>query len=288
MAVAAGVLLAFALGFAWHNFQSARRTAASLAELGEQRGQLDMSIRRARERVAARRQDAIALQNKINSAQPPKSTPGNSPQAKDPATLMASDQKLRSLYLKSFRALLAVRVAWMYQSLGLTQAQIDRFEEMAEAREDDIVTMKAAAIAQGLAQSDPGLAALQKQSEVQFYAAVASEVSVALSQALINLDRVEPVQEDATNMSFLLAPLGTPHLTGWQEAQLGQLLASASTSYQSGGNADTNTIDWDKAYDQAAALLSGPQLEGFKTWMELRQYRNKLDQFQSRRTTDSR
>ena len=175
----------------------------------------------------------------------------------------------------------------MYQSLGLTPAQIDKFEKMAIAQEDDVVTMKAAAIAQGLALSDPGVDVLEKQSKDQFYAAVASDVSVALSQSLTNLDRISPVQDTVIFLSHTFTPLGSPHLTYMQEAQLGQILANASASYQSGGDADTTTIDWDQAYNQAAALWSGPQLQGFKNSMEFRQYRDKENQFKSQQKAAS-
>jgi hypothetical protein len=280
IAVATTAFLAFAVGFGWDSFQSAHKAETSLYTLSAQRARLAFDIHQTRQRIAARQRVAVALQARIKSVEP-KVPPAKSSQRKDENTLIASDPKLRGLYLKSYRALLGLRNAWLYQSLGLTQAQINKYEEMATAQEDDIVAMKAAAIARGLTLSDPGLAGLEKQSKGQFYSAIASGVSEALSQSLINLDRISPVQDTVVFNASLLAPLGSPHLTDLQEAQLGQILANASASYQSGGDADTTTIDWNQAYDQAAAILSGPQLEGFKTSIEFRQYRDKENQFES-------
>jgi hypothetical protein len=193
---------------------------------------------------------------------------------------------MRSLYLKSLRANLALRYGLMYQSLGLTQAQIDKFEELAITQADDVITMQAAALAQGLTLSDPGLAALEKQNVDQFYATIASAVGAAVSQQVIQLDRMQGMQDIVNGVDNMITA-GSPPLTSLQGAQLTQILANASASYKDGGNADQNTINWDNVYDQAEALLSGPQFQAFKAEAGSLRLRPMFEQFYSQQQAGS-
>jgi len=289
--VAASVFLVIALAFEWHRVRSAHAADPALTALNEKLARLEVNLAQERKRIAAGRRHVADLESRIKSAKPRKAAAAKTPsQPKDPATLMASDPNLRALYLKSFRACLARRYGSMYRSLALTPEQIDKFEELATAQADEVVTIQAAAVAQGLQLSDPGVAALEKQSNNQFYELVGSEVGAPVVQQLVELDRISPVQQ-AANLTELFNPVGSPPLTGGQETQLTQVLANASASYQGGGKADPNSINWDMVYDQADTLLSGvltgSQLQAFKVAVEFEQTSVRRDRFDSQQKAAS-
>ena len=141
--------------------------------------------------------------------------------------------------------------------------------------------MQATALAKGLPLSDPGLAALEKQARDQLYTTVASEVTEPAAQQLIRLDRMQGVQDFVGDVGNIVAVSSVP-LTSQQGAQLAQILANASVSYHNGGDADPNTINWDIANEQAAALLSGPQFQAFNYEATSLRWHDLLQQFYSR------
>ena len=281
--VAVSVFVVLGLAFAWYSVRSAQAADASLTALNEKLVRLEVKLSQERERIAAGRQHVADLESRTESAKPRQAAATEKPpRPKDAETLMASDPNLRALYLNSYRAGLARRYGSMYRSLALTQTQIDKYEELATAHADDLVTLHADALAQGLKLSDPDVAALEKQSDGQFHELVGSEVGAPVVQQLINLDRISPMQHDA-NLTEMFIPVGSPPLTGEQETQLMQVLANASASYQGGGKADQKSINWDMVYDQAETLLSGvltgSQLQAFKVAVEFEQTTLRRDQF---------
>jgi len=289
--VAVSVFVVIGLVFAWYSARSARAADASLTALNEKLARLDVNLSQERERIAVGGRHVADLESRTKSAKPRQAaTAEKPPQPKEAETIMASDPNLRALYLNSFRAGLARRYGSMYRSLALTQTQIDKYEELATAHADDLVTLHADALAQGLKLSDPDVAALEKQSDGRFHELVGSEVGAPVVQQLINLDRISPMQHDAT-LTEVLIPLGSPPLTDVQETQLMQVLANASASYQGGGKADQKSINWDMVYDQAETLLSGvltgSQLQGFKAAIEYEQLTVRRNQFDARQKAGS-
>ena len=276
---AAASFLALALGVGWYGFHAARRAEASLAAINRALGRLHAGVRQADERAATRKRDIDGLQAALQKALADAQV--NRPAGhKDPATLMAADHTLRDLYLKSFRANMMRRFGGIYQILGLSPVQIDRFEELATACEGDKWTIRAAALAQGFAPNDPAIDGLQKQNLEQLRAAVANELGTAVAQQLDQVGRLEPAQGLVDDAGSLVAP-GTPPLTNSQDAQLLQLLAISSDGYQAGGKFDPSTVDWDKASAQAATILSGSQLEAFNAEAQLARVVAMVNQFYS-------
>jgi hypothetical protein len=284
--LSATVFLILAWGFGCHYYQSAHSAESSLAFLDQNLAQVDASVHQAKEQLAIREQVSASLREKLNRAQtaltaPKVVDPKDSLPAKDDATLLAADPKLRELYLKGIRSGLGFlygSMYQMYQSLGLTQAQIDKFEELATAQADDVITMKAAALAQGLTLSDPAFAALEKQNLEQYYATIDREVGAPVSQKLIEYARLGPAESVAGRTANYI-PLGSPPLTSLQVAQLKQIVANASASYQNGGDTNLDDINWDQANDLAAHLLSGAQLETYQAVAGYEQIQAKIRQF---------
>ncbi len=116
------------------------------------------------------------------TARPLRGNPGRSGQ--NVFTLLEANPPLLDLYLKSFRASRADRFTWIYQKIGLTPDQAGRLEDLAAEREQEEVDLRAAAAAQGLPLTDPGIAALRRQADQQCGAAVIAAVGESASQQL--------------------------------------------------------------------------------------------------------
>lgn len=280
---ATGALLVLALGFGWHDIASAGKSDAALASVDHDLANLDASARLAQDRLAASQRDAAALRAKIQQGQAHKAAQitaaaGNRAISRNQDVLIASDPKLHDLYLKSFRAGLALRFGAMYQSLNLTPAQIGAFEDLETNQADDRNYIRVAALEQGISPNDPGVLALLKQNTDDFYAAVSAQVSPAASQQLMQTARTQNVQGIVNDIDSMVGFSSTP-FTGAQGAQLQQILANDSTNYQSGGNANRATINWTAAATQVAAILSGPQLTAFNAEAQLQLIAQKMRQF---------
>ena len=247
---ASGAFLSGALGFGWYSVHADRNAEASLAAITQERGRLDDTIRKVKMQIAARERDAAATQIELRKAQSAGAAE-SAPSVKDPATVLASNSKLRALYLKSFRVNLRLRFGAAYQSLGLSSDQIDKFEELATDCESDKWTIRAEAVAQGFAADDPAIDGLQQQSNGQFRASVANELGTAVAQQLGQVSRLGSAQTFVNEVGTLMAP-GLSRLTDSQAAQLLQVLADSSASYQTGGPFDPMSVDWSKASAQAA------------------------------------
>ena len=256
-----GGLLLLALGFGWYGIRSCRRAQADLAELTQKLTHLDANVRQKEARTVARQQEVSALRAKLEGAPFPASA-NHRPGKADPATLLAADARLRNLYLKSFRANLILRFGPMYQNLGLSQAQIDKFEDLTTDHEGERMEIRAAALAQGLAPADPSVVTLQARSDDQYRAALTAALGADLSPQLDQIDRTQPAQTLVANIAGMVPGASAP-LTQAQGSQLIQILADASPSYQAGGKPDPHTINWDEASVRATAILSGPQLQAF-------------------------
>jgi len=280
---ATGALLVLALGFGCYSIVAADKSEAALAGINHDLAQLDASARQAQARIAAGQRDAAALEAKIQQGNSNKTAQitaaaGNRAISRNQDVLIASDPKLHDLYLRSFRAGLALRFGAMYQSLGLTPAQINAFEELETNQADDRNYIRVAALEQGLNPNDPGVNALLKQNTDDFYAAVATQVSPAASQELMQLARTQNVEGIVNDIDSMVGFASQP-FTGAQSQQLRQILANDSTNYQSGGNANRITINWTAASSQAAGILSGPQLAAFNAESQLQQIALKMRQF---------
>jgi hypothetical protein len=140
--------------------------------------------------------------------------------------------------------------------------------------------IRAATLAQGLALADPANTVLQKQSNDQYLTALSGALGDAVVQQVNQISRMQPAANLVYDISSL-APPGSIPLTSIQSGQLLQILANSSPNYQSGGNVDLGTINWDIAYPQVTAILSGPQLQAFNAEAQMFRLGAKVNQFYS-------
>jgi hypothetical protein len=256
----ATLVAVLALGAAWYFFRETR--AAERAQIS-----LTASLQRARERTrteeaAPRTSGDGSSASAAHAGNPDGAAPH--PAAPSLAALLSADPKLMALYLRNFRANLPDIYGFEYARLGLSPAQIDKFEELTTAHEGETMDLRAAAQAQDLPANDPGIAAMRKQSDRQYQLAVLALAGISAVQAQNDQRMASPQMSIILGNVASLTAIGQAPMSYAQAGQLAPILAAASSSFQSGGQVQLATIDWDKAIAQASSVLSGPQLESLK------------------------
>lgn len=177
----------------------------------------------------------------------------------DSVELVATHPELRGPYLKSYRHRTHIKYLPLYLTLGLSAAQISKFEDILVNGEEDKIDLLTASLAQGVPTTDPSLAAMQKEFAAQLQAAETDLLGQAGFHALQSYDRASSGWSLATDVSTLAAAQGNP-LSLAQEQQLIAVAASASGSYQTGGKIDAATFDREEVLVQASKFLSPTQL----------------------------
>jgi hypothetical protein len=264
---ATGGFLALALGFGWRSFRRAHEAGEAVAALTRRISTLETDLRETRTRIAEEGREVAALQAKLASAARAKAALADRRLVPVP-TLLAENPKLLALHLAYFRASLPERFGAMYQALGLSPAQIAKFEDLATAQENESVDWRAASLAQGLSLSDPGVVALRKQQSAQFQAALGAEIDLGVGQALQEMGRVQPAANLVTEIGALIPSADAP-LTSSQAQRLTQALADSSATYQAGGAIELGSIDWETASARMAGALSEPQLRAVQAEADL-------------------
>jgi hypothetical protein len=283
--IASGLFFVMAAGLAWYTWRQNSRLDPSLHALRQRQSTLAAKIALARDQMDARRQSQAELQARIQSLHASKVVAAQDNSGDDAlkreslATLVTSDPHLLDLYLKSYRLGLRRQYSAAYQALGLAPSQIDKLEDLATEHEAEGLDIRASAEAQGLTNTDPGIQAMLHESNEQEKTA-AAEV-IGLSWQLIQASsagRVQPLQSEVSKVAMQVAYDAEP-MTSAQAAQLTQILANNSSTYQSGGRATPNSIDWDSAAVQAAGTLPPAQVQAMTTFGTLNALLNLVRQF---------
>ena len=272
VAAVAVLLLAIALGLACFSFYSRREAEASFAAIAGRRAALDGSVRDTEAKIAAAEREQAGIQAAIKEMQVRKPAPPPVPalaaKPPDEATLLMKNPELLALYAKSFRAGLNQRYGLIYQALGLSPDQVEKLNDHFTEEEKEKMKLLAAAASQGLDRSDPDIQAMLWDLGGRYdqtRAALIGEVASNQFAQLYNAVPFAPVVNDAASF---LALSSTP-LTAPQEMQLMQALSAASSHDEKTGQANAATVDWEKAFQQAQAFLSAPQLAALKVELQL-------------------
>jgi len=142
--------------------------------------------------------------------------------------------------------------------------------------------LQAAAEAQGLANDDPGVAAMRRQSERDFQATMLAWAATAgFTPSQLKDERAlasQPLQNLIGNLAASVALTAAP-MTYAQAGQLAPILAAASPTFPTNGSVDRNTLDWDKAVAQASGVLPPAQLEGLQTMAAVSKIQSMAKQF---------
>ncbi len=267
-----GVILVIALGLTWNAFRSIHAAEASLATVARKRAGLVAEIHHLERRIAATENDQVDLQVTLDHLGMPKPI---SPPKKSPSgsltQFIADDPKLQALYFASRHAALAKSYGPFFRALGLSPTQIDKFDAIIIDREEQSQDLIAAGLSQGLPVGDQAVAALRQKMENDSRTALTDLLGETGYQLLRQYEGTQPVRAVVQQLAGATALEGMP-LTPQQAEQLTQVLANASTGYQSSETADflaTASVNWNAADEQAKGILSPAQLNFFKQFEPL-------------------
>lgn len=189
--------------------------------------------------------------------------------------VLERDAKLQALYLESERAALPLRYAAFVSATGLSHEVAGKLEAEELAAAERALDIKAAAQAQGLAQTDPGVASILGQSDQELKGALTDLLGADSYAQLQQYERTLPTRSFVDALAGQLAFTDSP-LSAEQADQLVSELVSANSSYQSGGPAVSprlvnynsvmatqsqaqEPVAWDSIRSQAQSTLSEAQ-----------------------------
>jgi hypothetical protein len=255
--------VALLLALAWESFRADREAEASLARVRGQRVQLDAEVRNAEKRLAEAKRARERLLARPAAPKPPAPRRARAG-APNVNALLRNNPKLQTLYFNSLRAQQRNNYAPFFHTLGLSPEQIEKMEDLNLQAAERIMDLRWAAQSEGTGTGDPAYLALQQQVRDQLAADTRNLIGEAGYQQLQQLERAGPVSYVVGELGAAVAATPTP-LSAEQGAQLTQILANASSGYQSGKVATLDTVDWDAALGQAQGILSEPQMMALQT-----------------------
>jgi hypothetical protein len=275
------------LGLAGITFAQLQATRRDQLAIKRQQTALALSLLKVQTRIAADRSDHLNQEaaldraratvhgakvaqdiKAVNAARAKNGDASNTDYYATMEQLVAKHPRLRSLYLQSFRATLSERLIPFYQMAGLTAEQVDKFEILTAKHEEKKVDLLAAAATDSLKDNDPDVEAVHQEQRVE----VQNEQRAVLGEAgfehLHSYYRASGAEAFATGAASLT--VATEPYSSALFSQVFQIVANASATYKQGAVYDPSTVDWNRATDQAAKILSPEQLNAFKLEAQLR------------------
>jgi len=260
-----GASSAICFGITCFYYHRTQETKVALDSLATERSSLDSDILRAKARIEAANHDDGELQ----------SAPPADPQhpvsiaaahvlslieLKGFQAMMEPDPKLYGLALKYHRALVARTYGRLFRALNLTPETIGQFETLAEKHAEAQLDIVYSANRQGTPLNDPAVSSSLSQEDDRFMSAEGALLGDAEKQQWSQYCRSLPVRSYVFKLATAVALTSTP-ITGAQADQLTQILANASSNYQSGGTASPATVNWATVLEQAQGFLAPTQFE---------------------------
>jgi hypothetical protein len=265
-----GLVVAAAIGLAWQNFRSARAIEATRSRVVAQRIRLDGEIEVAQERLMAARRTRQRLEATLAGL---KKAPVVVPRANRFATdaLLRANPRLQALYFNVLREQQRKNSAPLYHFLGLSPEQIEKMEDLNMEATERSEDLRWAAETERTSPADRDYRALEQQITDQLNTDTQALLGEAGYQQLQDLKRAAPVSYLVGQVGAAVAATVAP-LSADQGARLTQILADASSSYQTGQEATLTTVNWDAALARAQGILSDPQLMALRTTIAEQQY----------------
>ncbi|MBE2214258.1 MAG: hypothetical protein IAE82_10340 [Opitutaceae bacterium] len=270
-ALTLSIVLLAAAAVGWNHRRLAKRTAPPPAARSDFRDADDAAraLNRARLQLAgaelARDEQRRMLERERGaptSSTPPLHLPGEM----DALQRMLHDPELNLLQLAAGRAARTVQYGTLVRQLGLSPEQtleLDRILAAKEMREMDVY---ASGRAQGLATTDPALAALNREIEADTEKALRpllGDEGYALFQ---EHDRTAMLRLTVSSLAGAATVAGAP-LSPAQSEALVQILAESTPGYAQGRRVKTSQVDWSAADLRIQASLTPAQWEQVR-WTE--------------------
>jgi hypothetical protein len=218
---------------------------------------------------------AAAAQPKQNG--PPPGQPP-SPKPAEVLALMEANPELHSLFKRAAQGRLSTQYFAFYQSAGLTSDQIQKFEALMTQDAEDKLDLAAIMQKERVAANDPTAAKMRQLNDAKLKAAQRDVLGEAGYQQLEQFARMEPSGRFVTEVASFVGDTSTP-LTGAQGIRLMELIANASTTYQSGGKATPANVDWPRVLEEAKGFLAPTQVSALNANAQLPQLMTLVQQF---------
>src|SRR5665213_1485925 len=220
--VASGSLIVVSIAVAWKAALRRSQLESSLIELDHDHDRINLEAQTAK---------AAASRVIITSDAPKPVQQGSLDKAILLERAARNDQNLQALWMKSDRAGMYFRYAAFYYALGLTPAQVAKFERVMVEHLQNARDLNAAANEQGILSSDPAITQLQSQEQARFNLALTEALGPDGPQQLLHFDdgspraigSSSPTRQTVDRLSAVLADSATP-ITPQQAQHLVSLL----------------------------------------------------------------
>lgn len=186
---------------------------------------------------------------------PPKRTPGMT-------DLARSNPKLWNDFIASQKSQLQQRYVPMFQALNLSTEQREKFKTIHAADITRNADIGAAAAEQALGFKDPAIVRLREQSTEQKQSELKALLGERGFAEYKDFERTVRVRGFVDGFALQLS--SSEPLSPNQANQLARVLATSSTSYQSGKDAEPGDLDWTLVDQEATAFLTPNQFAAWK------------------------
>lgn len=278
--------MAGAAALAWKDTRRKSEIQTAITMIAQKRSRLDAEIREREQWLATADGNRVRLQSERDGLLKAKATPTTPVEAKKTATaptssaLMAQalqqfendqkDPKIQVSQLASRRSKVRSTYELLFRTLGLSPAQIEKFQEIAarlEAQKMDLNAILGEEVKANQVISEGTWSAvkkLQAKADADYQSAQRELLGETGYRQLQDYERTSPVRTMVSGLAGTAVLAGLP-ISAQQAERLTQVLANASSEYQQGRTASLATVDWNLVDAQASDILTESQLSLFKT-----------------------
>ena len=276
-------VFAVAAAIAWRAHLRLAAARATLSTLQAEQVKLEARIAAATTQRSAQPQNQADVPAQDGHTRPAAAQTTAGPSDK-PDTAMSLDKfpGLRALFDRSVAGTLSLRYGAFYRMAKLTPAQIQKFEQAMTETEETKMDFELAARAQGFKESDPALAQLRDQGAATLKAALIDALGPTAYDQYRQYRRIEPLTGIIGDMTTIAVQHDVP-FTAAQADRLMTTIASASSTYQTGGKVEPLSVNWSQVLIEIAPQLSPLQLDVVRQEGDMQQVYQLLKQFYAQR-----
>ena len=270
-----------AVGEAVREYLATAELTSALDAANARRRDLATDLHQLQQRLSDAEKKRDQLSHDLNVARLKATSPTVTPAARRASLVsppsvhdaMLNDPQLQNLKLLAQRASLAATYGPLFERLGLSSDQIEKFKDQLLSRDEKKFDADAVREIQGLANTDPAIARFNEQNTTALQTAQQALLGDAGYRQLQDYERSIPARKIVDTFAGTAAVAGTA-LTPDQAEQLTQVLANTSAVFRSGGRAEA--VDWNAALPSATAILSEAQLGIIKRMLLHDQYMQRI------------
>ncbi len=180
--------------------------------------------------------------------------------APNPFEVLRDNPELQFLQLAARRAHLETVYGLLWDQLGLSTEQKERFRDLFVAREEQLSDLLYATSNKDAAVHAPAVGRLRAEIEVQHRTALRELLGDGSFSVFETYERAAPFRDTASALIGAATVSGLS-FTQEQAESLARVLAHANGDYRNGRWANAAGIDWDTVKTEARGFLSDAQIE---------------------------